>query len=123
MAKCTFRERPGMDELCGLLADPGKSMCPRHMFLDDQRRAAAALQAAAKPAPRVPLNPAMMGACGYAFVGSGICKKCRRTVWWYRNSATGNTSPWDPMPDETQRPVNHFATCPHAVEFRIRRSA
>jgi hypothetical protein len=48
---------------------------------------------------------------------AGICKGCGEGVVWIITK-NGKRAPMNLKPNEDNRPVSHFATCPMAKRFR-----
>ena len=123
MPKCTYRERPSDAEMCNTLAEAGKSMCPRHSFMDELRKQkkdakeanrAEAMQLGVAGAPRSRI--ALLKA-GYLFTGTNECAGCGLRIEWWKTPAQRN-APFNPMPHEDAPAVSHFATCTRANSFR-----
>ena len=124
MPKCQWREKPGLEPVCAVLPDAGAEMCPRHAFLDAQRKQGAANKEAAKqavaglglkgPGPR---TRAELLQRGYVFTGSGACRGCGAAIEWYRTPNL-RTAPYNQMPHDASFAVSHYATCKQAQHFR-----
>lgn len=119
MPKCTWRDRPGDNELCSVMASPGHSMCPRHEFLAElatQKKVSKELEKANTPSNK-PRNRAELLARGYHFKGQGHCRGCNQLIEWYDTPA-GRNAPYNLMPHDDSPAVCHFATCTRANHFR-----
>lgn len=123
MPKCTWRDKPGADESCGLLADAAGKLCPRHAFLDKLRQDAALEKERAALVKRNlhqtgwPKSKQELIERGYQLTGSGECSGCGKHIEWWR-TPNGRPAPYDPMPQLTSAANSHFATCTRANTFR-----
>ena len=123
MSKCTWRDKPGLDESCGLLASVGRTLCPRHEYLTRLRDEAAEekyrkaiLQK--KVVTRMPTTRRELITYGYQFKGSGPCRDCEAHIEWWK-TPNGNNAPYNRMDGDVEAAaVSHFATCPRAAAFR-----
>ncbi len=119
MPKCTFRERPGDQELCTTLPEPGKDLCPRHEFLTalkaqqkDSREQAKPSSATAPPRTRADLVKR-----GFVFLNPGECSGCGQKLHWFR-TPNGKPAPYNVMANDTAKAISHFATCTRSNDFR-----
>ncbi len=124
MPKCTHRDRPSDEALCTVMADPGKSLCPRHQFMaelkDQQRNAKEAGKHEALAAglgAKLPQTRGLLLQRGYHFTGTNSCRGCGQMVEWY-HTPSGKNAPFDRMPHDDSPAVSHFATCTRANYFR-----
>ena len=122
MAKCKWRDKPGSAENCGLLAEAGGELCPRHKYLQqlrdrDEEEKHRKRVLARKVVTSMPHTRRELIERGYQLTGSGNCRACDQHIEWWR-TPNGNSAPYDPMTDADSVARSHFATCTHANQFR-----
>lgn len=123
MSKCTWRDKPGPDESCGLLAVVNGTMCPRHEFLAklkleaDLEKERLALVKRKLHQSGWPKSRQELIERGYQFTGNNTCRECGKPMEWWR-TPNGRSAPYDPMPEICSAANSHFATCTRAAAFR-----
>jgi len=48
---------------------------------------------------------------------AGVCRGCGEGIVWVITK-NGKRAPMNMKPDENNKPVSHFATCPEAARFK-----
>jgi uncharacterized Zn finger protein (UPF0148 family) len=121
--KCKWREKPGSEENCGLFADEGSDMCPRHTYLTKvkadqklEKERQALLKGKALKQVRPNTREDLLKQ-GYQVTGNGDCRSCGMPIQWFR-TPSGKPAPYDPMPTLQSPARSHFATCTRALEHR-----
>jgi hypothetical protein len=64
-----------------------------------------------------PKNERELGLAGYRMETERACSKCRQTIRMWR-TPSGRLMPMDVPSAEGADIVTHFATCPHASEYK-----
>lgn len=122
MAKCIWREKPGSDENCPVMADAGEEYCPRHGFMKglavakkDRKEGEKARAIGTRSQTNTRGGLLRLG---YLYLGNDTCSGCGLAIEWWRTVPKLRRAPFDPMADENSVAVSHFATCKVAGNFR-----
>lgn len=62
-------------------------------------------------------HAAAMMVPGVGVAQRGTCRGCQAEIWWAKHPTTRKAHPYN------ADGISHFATCPHASEFRTRKKA
>lgn len=111
--------------ICGLAAEEGSDLCPRHKFMRDQKAQADTEKERQAHLNRnvhhtgqgLPRTRHELLARGYQYIGNKECGGCGKPIELWR-TPNQKTSPYDPMPQIDSHATSHFATCTRASSFR-----
>ena len=111
--------------ICGMAAEEGSDLCPRHKFLrgmevekQTEKDRQAHLERSVKHSGHgLPKTRAELLARGYQYIGNRECTGCGAAIELWR-TPNQRTAPYDPMPQIDSHATSHFATCTKASQFR-----
>jgi hypothetical protein len=119
---CAYKSTGKPTRFCGLAAQDGSDLCPRHTFLHNleaqqsqqkETERSEAKQAAATTGKK---RAELVGS-GYKFSSSARCSGCNAHIEWWKTPNL-KSAPYDPIPHPDSSAVSHFATCPKRQQFR-----
>lgn len=110
-------------QICGLEAEAGSELCPRHKFLlgvKQQEELNAHLNRnVSHKGQGLPQTRAELIRRGYQYVGNKICNStaCKKPIELWR-TPNQHLAPYNPMPDADSHAQSHYVTCARADAFR-----